>query len=264
LILVILLSNQGGGPGKKKQPIFSDDDTEVDEEDEEEEEADEDEGLIRMDDGDSEEEVEGDDDDDDDHEEEDEESLMDIEREAAALDRKRRREAEEAEEDLQESLRQSRHEGPVVGIEGEAARLPPGALKERIASTVEILSDFANRRKPKMSRQDYMDRLAEDLSEHYGYIPDLTELFLNMFSPAECIEFMEAGDQPRPMVIRVNTLKTRRKDLGEALIKRGVNLEPLASWSKVALKIIDSQVGEGMCRRCLPRRDKNSWLCGWP
>ena len=36
-----------------------------------------------------------------------------------------------------------------------------------------------------------------------------------MFSPAECVEFMEASDKPRPLVIRANTLKTRRKDLAE-------------------------------------------------
>lgn len=36
-----------------------------------------------------------------------------------------------------------------------------------------------------------------------------------MFSPAECVEFLEASDKPRPLVIRANTLKTRRKDLAE-------------------------------------------------
>lgn len=59
---------------------------------------------------------------------------------------------------------------------------------------------------------------------------------------AECVEFMAANDKPRPLVIRTNTLKTRRKDLAEALVKRGVSLEPLSAWSKVALKIVDSQV----------------------
>ena len=84
-----------------------------------------------------------------------------------------------------------------------------------------------------------------------------------MFSPAECVEFLEASDQQRPLVVRANTLKvpllsvviegsittlmccvqTRRKDLAQALIKRGVHLDPLASWSKVGLKILESQVG---------------------
>lgn len=29
-----------------------------------------------------------------------------------------------------------------------------------------------------------MRRLARDLGEHYGYIPELTKMFLAMFSPA--------------------------------------------------------------------------------
>lgn len=60
-----------------------------------------------------------------------------------------------------------------------------------------------------------------------------------------CVEFMEASDQQRPLVIRTNTLKTRRKELAQALIKRGVHLDPLASWSKVGLKILESQVPIG-------------------
>jgi ribosomal RNA methyltransferase Nop2 len=83
-----------------------------------------------------------------------------------------------------------------------------------------------------------------DLSEYYGYIPDLTDLFLDLFSPAECVEFMDASDRPRPLVIRTNTLKITRKDLMDALAKRGVNLEAI-EWSKVAVKIIESTVPLG-------------------
>ena len=67
---------------------------------------------------------------------------------------------------------------------------------------------------------DYMDRLAEDLCEYYGYIRELADMFLQMFSPSECVEFMEASDQSRPLVIRTNTLKTRRKDLAQVLHHR--------------------------------------------
>lgn len=56
---------------------------------------------------------------------------------------------------------------------------------------------------------------------------------------------MDANDQPRPITIRTNTLKTKRKDLAQTLIQRGVNLDPLAEWTKVGLKIYESKVPLG-------------------
>jgi 25S rRNA (cytosine2870-C5)-methyltransferase len=86
--------------------------------------------------------------------------------------------------------------------------------------------------------------LSRDLSEYYGYISDLVELLLDIFSPAECVEYMDASDRPRPLVIRANTLKVTRKDLIDALSKRGVNLEAV-EWSKVAIKVTESTVPIG-------------------
>lgn len=86
--------------------------------------------------------------------------------------------------------------------------------------------------------------LYRDLSEYYSYLPELSELFLDLFSPAECVEFMDANDRPRPLVIRTNTLKTTRKDLMEALTKRGAAVEAI-DWSKVAIKITESSVPIG-------------------
>jgi 25S rRNA (cytosine2870-C5)-methyltransferase len=55
---------------------------------------------------------------------------------------------------------------------------------------------------------------------------------------------MDASDRPRPLVIRANTIKVTRKDLIDALSKRGVNLEAV-EWSKVAIKVTESTVPIG-------------------
>lgn len=78
----------------------------------------------------------------------------------------------------------------------------------------------------------------------YGYNQFLTDVIMNLFSPAEAVEFFEANEVPRPITIRTNTLKTRRRDLAQSLIARGVNLDPI-KWSKVGLQVLESQVPIG-------------------
>merc|ERR1719262_1115303 len=66
-----------------------------------------------------------------------------------------------------------------------------------------------------------------------------------MLQPEETIEFMEANDKPRPVTLRTNTLKSRRKGLQQSLISRGAVVEPIGEWTKVGLKVLDSQVPVG-------------------
>ncbi|KPP79340.1 RNA methyltransferase NOL1-like, partial [Scleropages formosus] len=119
------------------------------------------------------------------------------------------------------------------------------SIYQRIKGNVEVLSDFNNRREEGKDRADYLSLLKEDLCTYYSYNTFLIEKLLEIFPLSELIDFLEANEIQRPITIRTNTLKTRRRDLAQALINRGVNLDPLGKWSKVGLVIFDSPVPIG-------------------
>lgn len=66
-----------------------------------------------------------------------------------------------------------------------------------------------------------------------------------MFSVSEVVEFLEANEVQRPITIRTNTLKVKRRDLAQMLISRGVNLDPIGKWSSVGLQIFETNVPIG-------------------
>ena len=115
----------------------------------------------------------------------------------------------------------------------------------KIQNIVDILSDFKNKRAKEMSRSDYMSELKNLVMVYYDYNEDIANLVLYLFPPNEAIEFLDSNNTQRVMTIRTNTLKSKRRELAKSLIQRGVNLDPLAEWSKVGLKIYDSQVPVG-------------------
>jgi ribosomal RNA methyltransferase Nop2 len=174
---------------------------------------------------------------------------LEVEKKSRLLDEKMQEEMEEAEEDMRENISKNMsvyHLPTNEELERDVDRVvPPSELRSHIEQILEVLADFKQRRESGRTRSEYVDQLGAFIAELYGYLPELIEYFLTMFSPAECLEFVDYSDKSRPMVIRTNTLKTRRKDLALALMKRGVTLDPLASWSKVGLKIIESTVPIG-------------------
>ncbi|KAK9472887.1 NOL1/NOP2/sun family-domain-containing protein [Dipodascopsis tothii] len=117
--------------------------------------------------------------------------------------------------------------------------------RSRIQEILNTLDDFAKLAEAGRSRADYVDQLISDIANYYSYSPYMARKLFELFSPREALEFFEANEVPRPVTIRTNTLKTRRRNLAQALVNRGVNLKPIGNWTKVGLQIFDSQVPIG-------------------
>nr|CAG4641739.1 EOG090X07AW [Eurycercus lamellatus] len=183
-----------------------------------------------------------------DEDDDEEEEEMDIEKKSKKLKIKKKKEDELAEEELQMNIQQAEKYTLPSGEEVEKEMLlPPDltVLKSRINEVVGVLNDFTKKREEGRSRPEYLEQLRRDLCTYYSYNDFLMDAFMETFPLHELIEFLEANETPRPLTIRTNTLKTRRRDLAQALINRGVNLDPVGKWSKVGLVIYNSQVPIG-------------------
>ncbi|KAI1388376.1 NOL1/NOP2/sun family putative RNA met [Hypoxylon trugodes] len=171
------------------------------------------------------------------------------------LDEQIAQEEAEAQAELEEAALQTNIERPhVLGDEEEddlalktKALLAPDLqlLRTRITDTIRVLDDFANLAEEGRSRAEYTSQLLKDICAYYGYSEYLAEKLMNLFPPKEAFAFFEANETARPVVIRTNTLRTHRRDLAQALINRGVTLEPVGKWSKVGLQIFESNVPLG-------------------
>jgi len=115
-----------------------------------------------------------------------------------------------------------------------------GLIQMRLRENIKVLANFKELRKEERSRGHYLDEVINDICQAFDYNKSLVELIFNLFAPSEALEFIEANESARPLTIRTNTLKTKRKDLAKVLIQRGVQLDPIAEWSKVGLKIYES------------------------
>ncbi|GFF79311.1 putative ribosomal RNA methyltransferase nop2 [Aspergillus udagawae] len=263
-------------PAKNEKPTFMDsDDEDMSDLDDDEMVEDEFDDLDGVSDGsmDSQEEI------DSDEEEEDEDSVMDSEEEdhpreamfsddedlsdaeekltaanieglSRKLDEARQAEEEEAERELQEAAMQTNIAGDRPDVFADAEGKPGLApdlqlLRTRITDTIRILGDLKSLGQPGKSRADYLQLLLDDICTYYGYTPFLAEKLFNLFTPMEAFAFFEANETPRPVVIRTNTLRTNRRSLAQALINRGVVLEPVGKWSKVGLQVFESAVPLG-------------------
>lgn len=115
--------------------------------------------------------------------------------------------------------------------------------QKRIQKILSLLAD--KDRSTELSRSELISQLYRDLASYYGYSQYMVEKLMQLFPITEGIEFLEANETARPVTIRTNTLKTKRRDLAQALIARGVNLDPIEGWSSVGLQVFDSPVPIG-------------------
>ncbi|KIW09598.1 uncharacterized protein PV09_00467 [Verruconis gallopava] len=189
--------------------------------------------------------------DEDDEEAEERLTAANIEGLSKQLDAQQAKEAREAEEELiQTNIAGDKPKILDDENEDEAGHAPHLApdlqlLRNRITENIRVLDNFAELAEEGRSRAEYTAQLLKDICAYYGYSPFLAEKLYNLFPPREAFAFFEANETPRPMVIRTNTLRTHRRELAQALINRGVTLEPVGKWSKVGLQIFESQVPLG-------------------
>ncbi|XP_057626308.1 probable 28S rRNA (cytosine(4447)-C(5))-methyltransferase [Chionomys nivalis] len=134
---------------------------------------------------------------------------------------------------------------PAGEVEQDAQAPDLQGVHKRIQDIVEVLRNFGAQREEGRSRSEYLNQLQKDLATYYSYGDFLLGKLMEIFPLSELIEFLEANEVPRPVTLRTNTLKTRRRDLAQALINRGVNLDPLGKWSKSGLVVYDSSVPIG-------------------
>ncbi|NWV06211.1 NOP2 methyltransferase, partial [Ptilonorhynchus violaceus] len=187
-------------------------------------------------------------------------------REGLSEDDSEEEEEEAAEEASRQKMGQKEEEGPDLQLNldiDEQFKLPTNEeiekedilfiseppdlhiIHQRIKGNVEVLQDFVVKREEGRTRQEYLALLRRDMAAYYSYSDFLLMKLMDIFPLPELINFLEANEVPRPVTIRTNTLKTRRRDLAQALINRGVNLDPLGKWSKTGLVIYDSTVPIG-------------------
>ncbi|KAH8308771.1 hypothetical protein KR059_001495 [Drosophila kikkawai] len=187
-------------------------------------------------------EAESDEDDDDD--DDDDDDKLPIERANKKLKKREAKDAQLAEEEMQMTVdHQDVFQLPTE--EEKTEELTLQQVQQRIKDVTLVLSDFKKYRQADRSRGEYIELLRQDLCLYYSYNEFLMEKLMDMFPLTELMEYLEASEVARPLTIRTNTLKTRRRDLAAALINRGVNLDPLGKWTKVGLVVFNSTVPLG-------------------
>ena len=175
-------------------------------------------------------------------------AMLDMEKESARLRKKQKKILAAGQSELQTNIDDHEHFELPTGQDSRREEREGVDLKvvlERIQEVLRVLGNFTAERAEGVTREQYVKQLRRDLGFYYGYNKFMISQILRLFSPSEAVEFLESNETPRPVTIRCNTLKSRRRDLAQSLIARGVNLDPLGEWSKVGLQVFESTVPIG-------------------
>merc|ERR1719412_1999226 len=171
--------------------------------------------------------------DDDEDDDEDTGDTLKIEKDSKKLEKKQQKILAEADAEMKMNFAQTEKFTLPSGqeIEKESSQAPDlQIIQARIRDVIQVLQDFKNRREEGRDRVSYLNCLKRDLCSYYSYNEFMIEKFIQLFPLSELLEVLEANEVQRPVTIRTNSLKTRRRDLAQALINRGVNLDPVGKW----------------------------------
>ncbi|XP_060833653.1 probable 28S rRNA (cytosine-C(5))-methyltransferase [Rhopalosiphum padi] len=178
--------------------------------------------------------------------EESDDELLPIEKAAKKLKAAKKKEDAEANEEMKMQINVASQDVFVFPASDKIdEHIPIPEVEQRIKDILLVLSNFNKFREENRSRQEYTDLLLKDLCTYFSYNTFLMEKMMHLFPLEDLMSFLEASETPRPVTIRTNSLKTRRRDLAQALINRGVNLDPIGNWSKVGLVVYNSTVPIG-------------------
>ena len=129
----------------------------------------------------------------------DEEELP-IEKKARKLKKKQEKEAKKAEEELKLNFSEREVFQLPSGQEVEQEKSRPPDLQiiqSRIKDVIDVLKNFAEKRDPDRSRQEYMECLRHDLCTYYDYNDYMMIKMMDVFGLDELVEALEANEVQR-------------------------------------------------------------------
>jgi ribosomal RNA methyltransferase Nop2 len=136
-------------------------------------------------------------------------------------------------------------ESPELDLERNIMEADSGLLNMKIQEILQRLTELKGQGPHTESRVPLLIELKKLFCKYFSYNMELMEYIMQLFNPAECLAFLEMMDTPRPVTIRINSIKTQRAGLVKALTEKTVAMEPVDEVSKMAFKINSSKVPIG-------------------